>query len=204
MKRKVAAGLMTMLLSSAMLLTGPVPAAAESAEAAGDPAPAAEETEQAAEDVAAPRIEVPASRPDYSALDYVKIKDEKYKAIEFSIYPPADDSEEAQTAWQTEVDTEIMTQLFALYPVEEYPEDLLNYVAGSLVQTYRQYSDMYGIDFPAFLQTYLKMDEDTFLKQADTAARQTLKEEMLLKAVAEKEGITVSDEEYESGCEVRI
>ena len=147
------------------------------------------------------QIEVPAARPEYSALDYVKIEDEKYKEIEFSIYPPADDSEETQTAWKTEVDTEIMTQLFGLYPITDYPEDLMNYVAGNLIQTYQQYADMYGMDFAAFLQTYMKMDQNTFSRQVQTAAQQTLKEEMLLKAVAEKENITVSDEEYEKGCE---
>jgi FKBP-type peptidyl-prolyl cis-trans isomerase (trigger factor) len=56
---------------------------------------------------------------------------------------------------------------------------------------------MYGMDFALFLQTYLQQDETTFRAQARKAAEQTLKEELLLKAVAEKEGITISDEEYE-------
>lgn len=94
-----------------------------------------------------------------------------------------------------------MTQLFGLYPVSDIPEDLMNYVAGSLMQTYRQYADMYGMEFSSFLQTYLKMDQSTFSKQVQTAARQTLKEEMLLSAVAQKENITISDDEFEKGCE---
>ena len=198
MKRKLAAGLTAVFLSSVLFLQ---PAAAQEQETEIAPAQETAETEGAGEAPAMEQIEVPAARPEYSALDYVKIEDEKYKEIEFSIYPPADDSEETQTAWKTEVDTEIMTQLFGLYPITDYPEDLMNYVAGNLIQTYQQYADMYGMDFAAFLQTYMKMDQNTFSRQVQTAAQQTLKEEMLLKAVAEKENITVSDEEYEKGCE---
>ena len=198
MKRKLAAGLTAVFLSSVLLLQ---PAAAQELETETAPAQGTMETEGAGDVPAMEQIEVPETRPEYSALDYVKIEDSKYKEIEFSIYPPADDSEEAQTAWKTEVDTQIMTQLFGLYPIADYPEDLMNYVAGSLIATYQQYADMYGMDFAAFLQTYMKMDQNTFIRQVQAAAQQTLKEEMLLKAVAEKENITVSDEEYEKGCE---
>ena len=198
MKRKLAAGLTAVFLSSVLLLQ---PAAAQELETETAPAQGTMETEGAGDVPAMEQIEVPETRPEYSALDYVKIEDSKYKEIKFSIYPPADDSEEAQTAWKTEVDTQIMTQLFGLYPIADYPEDLMNYVAGSLIATYQQYADMYGMDFAAFLQTYMKMDQNTFIRQVQAAAQQTLKEEMLLKAVAEKENITVSDEEYEKGCE---
>ncbi len=143
---------------------------------------------------------IPEVRPDYKASDYVKITDEDYKKITISVYPPVDDSEQAQTDYQTNVDTLIMTQLFSLYPVEEIPADLMNYTVGSLTSTYQQYAMMYGMDYATFLQTYLQKDETTFNAQIKKAAEQTLKEELLLKAVAEKENITVSDEEYEAGC----
>ena len=98
------------------------------------------------------------------------------------------------------IDTMIMTQLFSLYPVTELPQDLIDYTAGNLTATYEQYARMYGMDFASFLQTYLHLDENTFRAQVKKAAQQTLKEELLLKAVAEKENITVSDEEYEQGA----
>ena len=205
MKRKAAVSLMAVLfLTSAVIMQPALAQESETAEVSEDALQQnIDETEESEADESgqALQVEVPQTRPEYSALDYVKIDDEKYREISFSIYPPVDDSEEAKTAWQTEVDTEIMTQLFALYPITEYPEDLMNYVAGSLIQTYQQYADMYGIDFATFVQTYLKMDQSTFIKQVQTAAQQTLKEEMLLKAIAEKENISVTDEEFEKGCE---
>ena len=150
--------------------------------------------------IGAEPVEIPETRPEYAASDYVQIRDEKYKGIRVSLYPPADDSAEAQNAWQEEVDTQIMTQLFSMYPVTSFPEDLMRYVAGSLVETYRQTAEMYGMDFDLFLKTYLQTDTDSFTRQVETAAKQTLTEELILKAIAEKENITVSDEEFEQGC----
>ena len=82
-----------------------------------------------------------------------------------------------------------MTHLFSLYPIREIPEDLMNYTVGNLTQTYQEYARMYGMDFASFLRTYLQQDETTFDAQVKKAADQTLKEELLLKAIAEKENI---------------
>lgn len=142
-----------------------------------------------------------AARPAYKASDYVKISDEKYKNLTIRIDPPSDGSEEAEENYRKQLDTDLMSQLYTLYPVRSFPQDLVNYVSRSLTDTYRQYSGMYGIDFGTFLDTYLGMDEEAFDKAVKEAAQKTLKQELLLGAVAEKEGITVSDEEYQKGLE---
>jgi trigger factor len=72
-------------------------------------------------------------------------------------------------------------------------------VTGSLSSTYKQYADMYGMDFGTFLSTYLGMDENAFSDAVKKAAETTLKQEILLSAIAEKEQITVSDEDYQKG-----
>jgi hypothetical protein len=116
-------------------------------------------------------IEVPtasgAIRPEYRALDYVQIEDEQYKELKVSIFPPLDDSEEAQTAYRTALDTTIMTQLFNLYPVKTYPRDLLSYVTGSLKATYIQYADLYGMDLPTFLKQKLRSVEGDIIEVFD-------------------------------------
>ena len=197
MRKKFAVLLMTAafagLLPCSGLYADETPAE-EEVQTVADP----EQTEALTE--AEESVSIPEVRPEYQALDYVKIDDEEYKKIHLSVYPPVDDSPEAQTEYLKNIDTMIMTQLFSLYPVRELPEDLMNYTVGNLTQTYREYARMYGMDFAAFLQTYLQEDESTFNVQVKKAADQTLKEEILLKAVAEKENITVSDEEYEQGC----
>ena len=139
------------------------------------------------------------TRPSYTASDYVKIGDDQYKTLTIRIYPPADSSAEAQADYKKKLDTDIMTRLYSLYPVDQYPKDLLEYVTGSLSSTYRQYADMYGMDFGTFLSTYLGMDEKAFSDAVQKAAETTLKQELLLSAIAEKEKITVSDEDYQKG-----
>ena len=139
------------------------------------------------------------TRPSYKASDYVKIGDDQYKTMTIRIYPPADSSAEAQTDYKKKLDTDIMTRLYSLYPVDKYPQELLDYVTGSLSSTYKQYADMYGMDFGTFLSTYLGMDEKVFSDAVKKAAETTLKQELLLSAIAEKEQITVSDEDYQKG-----
>ena len=139
------------------------------------------------------------TRPSYKASDYVKIGDDQYKTMTIRIYPPADSSAEAQTDYKKKLDTDIMTRLYSLYPVNKYPQELLDYVTGSLSSTYRQYAGMYGMDFGSFLSTYLGMDEKAFSDAVKKAAETTLKQELLLSAIAEKEQITVSDEDYQKG-----
>ena len=196
MRKKLAILLMSAVIAGALPCTGlyaeETPASEEVQEADAGETEAMTETDVS--------VSVPENRPEYQALDYVKIDDDEYKKIQLSVYPPADDSEEAQAEYQKTIDTMIMTQLFSLYPVRELPQDLMNYTIGSLTATYQEYAGMYGMDFATFLQTYLKEDESTFNAQVKKAADQTLKEEILLKAVAEKENITVSEEEYEQGC----
>jgi trigger factor len=196
MRKKLAILLMSAVLAGVLPCTGlyaeETPASEEVQEADAGETEAMTETDVF--------VSVPENRPEYQALDYVKIDDDEYKKIQLSVYPPADDSEEAQAEYQKTIDTMIMTQLFSLYPVRELPQDLMNYTIGSLTATYQEYAGMYGMDFATFLQTYLKEDESTFNAQVKKAADQTLKEEILLKAVAEKENITVSEEEYEQGC----
>ena len=139
------------------------------------------------------------TRPSYKASDYVKIGDDQYKTMTIRIYPPTDSSAEAQTDYKKKLDTDIMTRLYSLYPVDKYPQELLDYVTGSLSSTYRQYAGMYGMDFGSFLSTYLGMDEKAFSDAVKKAAETTLKQELLLSAIAEKEQITVSDEDYQKG-----
>lgn len=200
--KKTAAILISAALTGAVLCSVSARETSPPEEAASSKAQAeavsAMQTEAATE--AEETAPVPQERPEYRALDYVKIQDNEYQKIHLSAYPPENDSEEAKTEYQTMIDTMIMTQLFSLYPVTELPQDLIDYTAGNLTATYEQYARMYGMDFASFLQTYLHLDENTFRAQVKKAAQQTLKEELLLKAVAEKENITVSDEEYEQGA----
>lgn len=140
-------------------------------------------------------------RPQYTASDYVDVSDGKYKSLHLTLLGPVDSSDEAKAQYQTDLDTEIMKQLFNLYPVSSYPDSLLTYMTSGLTETYQEMAGLYGMDFGSFLQTYLKMDEDTFASEVSTMAKTAMTQELILKAVAEKENLSVSDGEYTAGLE---
>lgn len=192
------------VLAAAVLSAGTL-AAASAAESGQSAAENTDETEYAMTepsseaDLLAAGSQTAGVRPSYRASDYVKINDDKYRNMTFRLYPPADSSDQAQAEYKKQLDTDIMTQLYSLYPVDSYPQDLENYVIGSLTDTYRQYAEMYGMDVDTFLSTYLGADQKTFSGQVREAAEKTLKQELLLTAVAEKENIQVTDDEYQKG-----
>lgn len=200
---------------AAALLTGSMPATFMASEsqsetavsgAEGETAEASSEDQVSAElqlqtDAGLPAagMEAAGIRPSYTASDYVEIEDDGYRKLTIRLYPPAEDSEQAQADYKKQLDTDIMTQLYSRYPVTRYPQDLEKYVTQSLTSTYRQYAEMYGMDFGTFLSTYMGMDEDTFSGKAKEAADKTLKQELLLSAIAEKENIMVTDADYQQG-----
>lgn len=100
------------------------------------------------------------------------------------------------------IDNAIMEKLYEMYPVTGYPQEMIDYMVAMMKETYQQYAAMYGMEFPDFLTQYLGMDEETFETNAEEAAKSNMEQELILKAIAEKEGIdTFTEEEYQKGCE---
>ena len=59
---------------------------------------------------------------------------------------------------------------------------------------------MYGMTLEDYLVAY-GMDEETFMEQVQPVAEEALGQEMTLLAIAEAEGMEISDEEYQEGLE---
>ena len=60
---------------------------------------------------------------------------------------------------------------------------------------------MYGVDLATFMQYSYGMEADQYEEEMKKAAKQTTEQLLLLQAVAEKEELTVSDEEIEKDLE---
>jgi len=126
---------------------------------------------------------------------------ESETADEYRAQVRAELEESNEQARQTEVDYAIMDKLQELYPITEYPQEMLDYMAGSLRQTYEQYAAMYGMEFADFCTAYFGIDEAAFDEEAMESAKASVAQELLLKAVAEKEGLDeITDEDYEQCC----
>ena len=67
---------------------------------------------------------------------------------------------------------------------------------------YRSMAEQYSMEFAEFLEAYMGMTEQEFEAQAEDAVKQNLQQELYLKAIAETEGLEVTDEEMaEQGAE---
>ena len=79
--------------------------------------------------------------------------------------------------------------------VKKYPESIVNTATSQLDAYYRYTAKQYGFDdFNTFL-TQSGMTEDTYNVELKKAAQSVAKTQLLTEAIAEKEGITVTDDE---------
>ncbi len=99
------------------------------------------------------------------------------------------------------IKTDLLTQISDSSSINEYPQELLDYSVDEMTSYYKQMADMYQMDFAEFLEAYFGMTEEEFNEQVLLAVQQNLQQELYIKAIAEAEGIEISDEEFAAGCE---
>lgn len=79
--------------------------------------------------------------------------------------------------------------------VTTYPQSLIDTCTSQLDAYYRYSATQYGFtDFNTFLEQ-MQMTEDSYKQSLEQAAKSIAKTQLLTEAIAEKEGITVSDDE---------
>ena len=96
--------------------------------------------------------------------------------------------------------TQIMEKLIELYPIEEYPEENVDYYVNDIMEKYiKPYASMYGMSLEDFISAaYNGLTEDEFLEQqVIPSAQASLAQEIILSAIADKEGITMTDPELD-------
>ena len=99
------------------------------------------------------------------------------------------------------VKAELMRQIRETSGVDDYPQELVDYGVASLKQTYQGAAESYGMKFEDFISAAFGLDEAGFMEQAEEVVKENMQQELFLKAIAEKEGIELSDEEYAAACE---
>ena len=84
--------------------------------------------------------------------------------------------------------------------VNDYPQELVDFAMASIKNSYIQAAQESGMSLSDLVAAY-GMTEEQFDEVLLQNIKGSLQQELILKAIAETEGITVSDEEYEAGCE---
>ncbi|MBE6046203.1 MAG: trigger factor [Clostridiales bacterium] len=136
-------------------------------------------------------------QPEYNdafvkTLGDYKNTEEYEKAVEEQIYKKK--KEEAEQNQKTE----IWSQVLADTKVKQYPEDVVTHYIESFDKQIDYYADKQGIDRQDFIAKYYGVSTEKELKKQLKDYAQTLvKQEMLIEYIAEKEGISYTEEEAE-------
>ena len=101
--------------------------------------------------------------------------------------------------YRNNVYTQIMTKLNELYPLDQYPEENVEYYVNDIMERYiNSYASMYGMSVEDFISASYGVTEEEFrAQQVVPAAQSNLSQEIILTAIADKEGITMTDEELD-------
>ena len=102
----------------------------------------------------------------------------------------------ADTA-NAQLESEAWEAVIANTTVIELPEDEVQKEVDGYYATYHSYAESYEMEFSEFLETYMGTTEDDFANQVQDAAEESVKQRLIVEAIAEKEGIALSDEAFE-------
>lgn len=97
--------------------------------------------------------------------------------------------------------SDLLTQVANTSTIKEYPEVMIEYGVNEMNDYYMDMAESFEMEFPDFLSMYFGMTEEEFQEQNVLAVQQNMQQELYLKAIAEIEGIEVSEDEYAAGCE---
>ena len=80
---------------------------------------------------------------------------------------------------------------------EKYPEKQIDAVVERYTQMYEEYAKENDLELADFLEQQMGMTEKEFKKEIKSQAKAVVKEELIIFAIADKEGIEVSGDDYD-------
>lgn len=78
---------------------------------------------------------------------------------------------------------------------KDFPQEVLQDKISKMVLNAQQYAKTYNMEFEDFIQQYMGLTKEEFNKKASDYASTAAKESMVLKAIADAEGINLTEEE---------
>lgn len=88
--------------------------------------------------------------------------------------------------------------------VIEYPDEYVEEAYNTTMEFYQNYASMYGMSFKNFCKQMLGQTEQQTMVSILETARETIKNRLALLIIAEKENLTVTDEEYKTLAQAEV
>lgn len=125
----------------------------------------------------------------------------KYTTVEdYREYIRSFMEEDAQEAYENTIINEVMTLVSEGAEISGYPQDLVDYCAASMKAYYEQYAAYYSMDMESFV-TAMGITMEEFEEEVLAAVERTLQAEFCYAAIAEAEGMEISEEEFQEALD---
>lgn len=96
---------------------------------------------------------------------------------------------------------DLFAEIYSTSTIKDYPQDVVDYNLNTLIGYYEAYAKDAGQTMEEFLQQNFNTTEDQFREDSLQMVKDSLSQEMILKAIAETEDLTISEAEYQEGLE---
>ncbi len=107
-----------------------------------------------------------------------------------------------QIYYKLEVADEAWSVVMDNSEVKKYPEGSVQEMLDLINEEYSTIAELYGTDLEDFVVTYMGYDSiDAYNEAAEEAAEESVKQELAVDAIAEKENLTLTDETYDEMME---
>lgn len=81
------------------------------------------------------------------------------------------------------------------------PESYIQEKKDDMIQSTQSRADSYNMELNEYVEKYMGLDEATFKEKVEEASGKLAKEGLVVQAIANKEGLSVSDEDFDSQIE---
>lgn len=83
-----------------------------------------------------------------------------------------------------------------LAEVKKYPEENIKKISDQIVEQYKSAAEYYQLEYEKFIEQQNGTTVEDFEKQVEEAAKSSVKQELVAKAIADAEKLTPTDKEY--------
>lgn len=109
-------------------------------------------------------------------------------------------AEQAEENYKSQLNSAVWQKVLENTEVSKYPDGEVEELIDSATKQYKSAAEYMGMEFEDYLEQIGTTAEE-FEKQIEDMARENVKQTMALKAIAKKEKLELSDEEYEKQLE---
>ena len=127
-----------------------------------------------------------------------EISNNEYKTVEaYNNYIKEDLEKTKKVNQHNQELNDLVALAYQNATVNDYPQEMIDYQLEQVTSYYKSYADQYGMEYADFLKQQVGMTEEEFVKQMTETVKQSLGQEMVLRAIAETEGVEISDEKFQ-------